>query len=380
MSERRLEHSLDARSGDNQAIRRLPCLERFPYLLHAITVRRAPDLVGECDFDLSCDSGQGDEVAARNRSHVCALLGIELSDTVWFQPAEPGEVQWVSDDLQRDAAGGVIHSKPVAGLVTGTLNLFLCALFNDNAVAILFDPHWYALALVSIEPSRPSGENVKRAVAMMAEKVGSQPEDMLGVIGPSLGPCCHTFSDSSLTGVRTDTNLWDLVRTAMLNGGLRHDNVFNTRICTGCRDLDFFSRAVDGPGAGAGALVLGAKDDGTLADKLAKRRAYYGEPSQGVRGLETDDPSLTEEQIRLNEMIQCPYGRKKVYIRSVLTGSMRTTTPELALRCAAMAHVGLVREGFNIVNKKYIESVCCEDHTQCEAYQRLQRRQKQRRG
>ena len=84
-----------------------------------------------------------------------------------------------------------------------------------------------------------------------------------------------------------------------------------------------------------------------------------------------------EEQNRLNRMIRCPYGKKKVYIRSVLDGtSVKTSKPEIALRCAAMAYVGKALGGYNIVSKDYVESVCCGDYPQCETYQELLRRQR----
>jgi hypothetical protein len=89
--------------------------------------------------------------------------------------------------------------------------------------------------------------------------------------------------------------------------------------------------------------------------------------------------SLTDEQKRLNLLIRCPYGQKKVYIRSVIDGqSGDTSKPHIALRCAVMEFVGQAMGGYNIVQKDYIEKMCCADYAQCRAYQEFLRRQAKR--
>ena len=81
----------------------------------------------------------------------------------------------------------------------------------------------------------------------------------------------------------------------------------------------------------------------------------------------------------LNRMMRCPYGQKKVYIRSVLDGSSGgTSKPVLALRCAVMEYVGQAMGGYNIVMKDHIEKVCCADYLHCQVYQEFLRRKAKR--
>jgi len=167
----------------------------------------------------------------------------------------------------------------------------------------------------------------------------------------------------------------------MTLSNIARDHRLNSRICTGCRDSEFFTRAVDGPDCGAGAVLLGVMDpDGGLAKRLTARKIYSEKILRHKvreREVQMAAPSLTEEQHRLNREIRCPYGVKKVYIRSVLTGrtSRIPTEPVLALRCAVLAATGLALEGYNIVEKDYIEEYCAGRYEECEAfiaYQRMQ--------
>jgi len=332
--------------------------------------------MGEREFNLHPALGEGCEHAIENRKLLAKTLGIALEDTVWFDPDTSGEVQWIgAEALASGALDWSTRITGTSGLVAQCTNIILCTLCNDNVTVILFDPRMYSLALVNIDTKRLSAEPVEQAIDLMIERGDAAREEIIGLITPSIGPCCHTFSDPSLNGAGRKSNLWDTARTAMSRSHLNHAHILNTRICTACRDSEFFSRAVEGSSTGAGALMVGVMDnDGSLAETLRARKARADALERrasrtGQVQAHVAEPSLSEEERRLNSMIRCPYGQKKVYVRSVIVGgSDETTQPAIALRCAVMAHVKITAEGYNIVGKDYIEHYCCSDYEECEAY------------
>jgi len=353
-------------------------LNRYSHLLHGISRRRAPDLVAERELNLDFTGADGSH-ALEHRTLFCKAIGVDLDKTVWFDPADTGPVEVVG----RDACGAGARDwstrrAPAAGLITLDTDVYLATLFNDNVVVMLFEPRWYAVALVSVDPEAKNVGALEETIETMAAH-GAQRREIIAAIGPSLGPCCFTFPDPSLRGAHNKTNLWDVARGALSSAGVRPARIHNARLCTSCKPFDFYSRLAGGAGSGAGAVIIGISDRDDFSSVLIRRREHTAERRQKRAEDDSwvDDVSLTIEEERLNRLMKCPYGQKKVYIRSLLTGeSTQTSKPELALRCAAMQYVGQARGGYNIVDKAYIEQYCCGDPTQCAAYQEMRRRQR----
>jgi len=348
------------------ALYRVTAFKSLPNLVYAMTRRGFP---GDGTFAGPAGRAQRAEFARQ--------LGIDLANTVWLDPEGSGDVVFLSEkDRGHGADDWETRVRGASGIVTDGLNLFLCSLYNDNAVVVLFDPFCYGIAMVNILPGKASAEALGKAVAMLSQRTGADPTKMQALVGPCIGPCCKTFPNPGAVGTRTLSNLWDLTRGALMEVGLNRNTVFNPRVCTACTDTEFFSREVDGAASGAGAMAFGIRDNGSLKTQLVARRAAQVARRQAAAAA-PQEVSLTDEEHRLNRMMRCPYGQKKVYIRSVLDGSSGgTSEPVLALRCAVMEHVGQAVGGYNIVQKDYIEKVCCADYPKCKAYQEFLRRQK----
>jgi copper oxidase (laccase) domain-containing protein len=351
---------------------RVTSFKSVPNVLYAMTRRAFP---GAAAANLQPGSFAGAAGRAQ-RAEFAKQLGIELANTIWLDPEGAGEVVLRSEkDRGQGAEDWETRVRGASGIVTDGLNLFLCTLYNDNAVVMLFDPFCYGIGLVNISMSKISAEALGKVVELLSQQTGAEPAKMQALIGPCIGPCCRTFPNPGAVGTRTLSNLWDLTRGALMEAGLNRNQVFNTRVCTACMDTEFFSREVDGAGGGAGAMAFGIRDTGSLRAQLGARRAAQIQRRQQAAAA-PQEVSLTLEERRLNRLMRCPLGQKKVYIRSVLDGSSGgASKPVIALRCAVMEHVGQAAGGYNIVQKDYIEKVCCGDYVRCKAYQEFLRRQ-----
>jgi len=349
---------------------RVQALQKVPHLVHAITRRRLQ--AASPEFDLKRGN------AAASRAEFARQLGIKPENAVWLDPDESGKVQFISEkECGRGAADWNTRVRRASGLVTDALDLFLCTLYNDNAVVLLFDPRWYGVGLVNIKPTEPSGKALVEAVELITARGGAKPDQLTALIAPSVGPCCHTFRDPTGANGTGLLNLWDVARGGLMKAGLPRIRIFNSRVCTACRDTEFFSQTADGTDGGAGAVAIGVRSDGVFGEQLVQRRASIKQLQPAAAAApESPEVSLMEEQRRLNALVRCPYGQKKVYVRSVLDGrSAGATKPEIALRCAVMREMGHAVGGFNIVTRDQIIAICCADYAHCPTYQELARRQ-----
>ncbi len=356
-----------ARLVQDSALYRVSLFKTIPSILHAMTRRSFPGAGAFAGTD-----------GRAQRAEFARQLGIELGDTVWLEPEDSGQVVFCSEsDRGRGAEDWESRVRGASGIVTDALDLFLCTLYNDNMIVLLFDPICYGIGLVNIRTDQTSAEALGQALELLSQQTGADLGKVQALIEPSMGPCCRTFPNPDAAASRGLSNAWDMARGALLEAGLHRGNIFNPRVCTACTDTEFFTRKVDGPSGGAGAMAFGVREGDSLRKQLDTRRAAVR-----LRRRQTAAPqeiSLTDEQKRLNQLIRCPYGQKKVYIRSVIDGqSGETSKPHLALRCAVMEFVGQAVGGYNIVQKDYIEKFCCADYVQCRAYQEFLRRKAKR--
>jgi purine-nucleoside/S-methyl-5'-thioadenosine phosphorylase / adenosine deaminase len=346
-------------------------LGRFQNLAHGMSCRRAPDMGVPRGFTMGPDSAENGDQAARHRAIFCESLNIPISKTVWFEPSSAGPIQEVTAaDHGKGGADWSTRIVNAGGLITGEVDVYLATILNDNVVVLIFDPRWYMSAIVSIDLESKDTGPLFDIVDMLVKK-GSAKEELAAIVAPSLGPCCYQFPDPSLSGSHHRTNMWDTVRGALSNSGLKRDRILNPRVCTKCMPFEFFSKAVEGENAGANAVVMGAHNAGNFREALTRRRATAKrqEPS---RADSDDDSSLTSEEKQLNKAIKCPYGHNKVYVRSVLDGRSRRSIPQVVLRCPIIAQVGLASQGRNIVGKKDVVKYCCGNFERCRAYQLYQ--------
>ncbi len=351
-----------------------PELQHFSHLLCAFTGRHAHGITGERDFNMDPDRGGKDAGnALENRGVLAQMLGIRLEDTVWFDPDDSGDVKWVgAEAIGRGGADWSTRISGCSGIVAQCTNIVLATTVSDNATVALFDPRMLSLGLVSLSKAHPWGGSVEQAINMMIERGNAQAKEIIGLIAPSVGPCCYTYEDPNLSMAGGRSNLWDSARAAMVRAKLSRKHIQNVRICTACRDTKYFTRTVDGPDGGAGAILVGVIDeDGSLARTLTARkaRARLEEERAALREQGGEDAiSLSEEQRRLNKKVRCPFGIKKVYIRSVLTGTMQTTKPAIFLRCAALAATHTTVKGDKVVDKDHVLAYCADKYPACEAY------------
>jgi polyphenol oxidase len=120
---------------------------------------------------------------------------------------------------------------------------------------ILFDPSKKVVAVVH-SGWKGSVKNISaKAVEKMCIEFGSDPEDIIAAIGPSLGPCCGEFTTYEeifpphfkdfLCG-KNHFDFWGITEKQLTDSGLKKENIEKAGLCTKCNTGLFYSYRGEG--------------------------------------------------------------------------------------------------------------------------------------
>jgi hypothetical protein len=136
------------------------------------------------------------------------------------------------------------------GLMTDKNGVRLKIRHADCQAAILFDPVGQCFSVVHAGWRGNVLNIYERAIEAMRESFGSEPENVLVGISPSLGPCCAEFKNFEVElpsrfwrfQVKpTYFDLWEIGKTQLIEAGVQLDNIEVARICTCCNLEEFHS-------------------------------------------------------------------------------------------------------------------------------------------
>lgn len=216
--------------------------------------------------------GDRQEDVQRNLEGVCRAFAIPQGQLLLMGQVHGDRICVIDGDVP---AGPVPECD---GLVTTRTGLALgvrtadCVplLFADRARRVIAAAHagWRGTVLGI----------AAKMVGTLAERFGSQPEDVLVAIGPAIGPCCYevdapvaaAFSARGDGGAALRQGLqegrWmlDLVlanRLQLLEQGVPQGNILSSGLCTACHQDRFFSHRASHGTAGRLINFLMLRDD-----------------------------------------------------------------------------------------------------------------------
>ena len=143
-------------------------------------------------------------------------------------------------------------------LVTNLKNVPLLVFTADCVPVALIDGKNKVIGVAHAGWRGTYEEIAKKTVLKMKEEHGSNPEDIIAVIGPSIGECCYQVSEDlynkfkdrfnttnyELYSIKEDSfylNLQNINKYSLKFCGVKDENIINTAICTSCNNDKFHS-------------------------------------------------------------------------------------------------------------------------------------------
>jgi hypothetical protein len=174
-----------------------------------------------------------------------------------------------------ETVGGMLDKAD--GIITDTPGLPLTQRYADCTPLIIYDPRRHAAGLGHAGWRGTVDGMATALVQAMTASFGSDPADLIAVVGPAIGPCCYEIGLEVVEAVRVafpaaDTllhsptngasspasphfDLWAANRWQMEQAGVGQIEVAG--LCTRCQRDTFFSHRGDGACTGRfGAVVM----------------------------------------------------------------------------------------------------------------------------
>ncbi|HSX27009.1 MAG TPA: peptidoglycan editing factor PgeF [Chlamydiales bacterium] len=217
-------------------------LEEYPHVLHGVFLRHGG--VSKQHFG-TLNAGEGTSDAPDNvkvnREQVRKALGVQ-------QVIYPHQTH--GSNVHRVTAKNLDKLPQADALFTTEKGIGLGITHADCQAAIFYDPVHEAVGVVH-SGWRGSAQNIyARMLDAMRRDIGTQPQNLIVCISPSLGPDHAEFKNYkqelpqefwSFQVKPTYFDFWAISRKQLAGAGVPDKNIEITSVCTYCNPKDYFS-------------------------------------------------------------------------------------------------------------------------------------------
>lgn len=235
-------------------------------LVHAVFTRLGGVSQGPfATLNVGRSVGDDQAAVAENLARVLAHLGLSAEQVATAYQVHGNRVALVSAaDAGRMFSG-------TDGLITDAPGVALLLRFADCQPILLYDPVHHALGLAHAGWRGVAQGIARRAVEAMQAAFGSRPRELLAGLGPAIGPCCYQVGQDVASAMsyvlsgwnrvmHPDGERWRLDLPAanahqLVAAGVSRRQIEQARLCTSCRNDEFFSHRGDNGMTGRFAVV-----------------------------------------------------------------------------------------------------------------------------
>lgn len=217
-------------------------LEEYPHILHGVFLRHG-GTSRENFGTLNVGEGTSDhpDCVKVNREQVRKALGVQ-------QIIYPHQTH--GTNVQRITAKNMDKIPQADALFTTEKGIGLGVTHADCQAAIFYDPVHEAVGVVHAG-WRGSAQNIYgRMVDTMRRDIGTQPQNLMVCISPSLGPDHAEFKNYkqelpqdfwTFQVKPLHFDFWAISRKQLVAAGVPDKNIEVTSVCTYCNPKDYFS-------------------------------------------------------------------------------------------------------------------------------------------
>lgn len=143
-------------------------------------------------------------------------------------------------------------------LISNVKEVPLLILTADCVPVVIIDPKNKAVGVAHAGWRGTYDKICKNTIDEMIKSYSSNPEDLICVIGPSIGPCCYEVSKDLVEKFNTNLanhagefdiikddkyflDLWKINELTLKDCNVKDKNIINLQICTNCNHDKFYS-------------------------------------------------------------------------------------------------------------------------------------------
>lgn len=143
-------------------------------------------------------------------------------------------------------------------LITNVKEVPLLILTADCVPVVIIDSKNKAIGAVHAGWRGTYDRIVKKTIEEMIKNYNTNPEDLVCVIGPSIGPCCYEVSKNLVEKFNINLanhagkfdiiknnkyylDLWKINELTLKDCKVKEENIINLQICTNCNHEKFYS-------------------------------------------------------------------------------------------------------------------------------------------
>lgn len=143
-------------------------------------------------------------------------------------------------------------------LISNVKEVPLLILTADCVPVVIIDPKNKAIGVAHAGWRGTYDKICKNTIDEMIKNYKSNPEDLICVIGPSIGPCCYEVSKDLVEKFNTNLanhagefdiikddkyflDLWKINELTLKDCNVKDKNIINLQICTNCNHDKFYS-------------------------------------------------------------------------------------------------------------------------------------------
>ncbi len=241
---------------------------------HCFTTRHGGVSTG-CYGEMNMGLSRGEDIRKVQENYRILAEALQL-DANAFVAAQQTHTTNILRITAQDKGSGVTKQRPyhdIDGLITNETNINLVIFGADCVPVFLVDPKQKAIGLAHCGWKGTANRMAEKIVKRMQAEFGTQPEDIVAAIGPSIGKCCFQVDDpvvklfeENLTFAKDvifddpceqgkyKIDLWETNRRLLQACGVK--NIEISGLCTMCDTERFYSHRKMGEQRGVMAGIL----------------------------------------------------------------------------------------------------------------------------
>lgn len=254
---------------------RFPILEEHP-VIHGFSTRLGGVSSGDCtSMNMSFTRGDRREDVEENHRLFARAVGYDPGELVLTDQVHDTKIRRVE---KRDTGEVFLEQRSIRetdGLVTDEPGVMLMTFFADCVPLLFYDPVKHAVGNAHSGWRGTVNKMGQKMTERMREEFGSGPEDLLVVIGPSIGQCCYEVSGEVIREFQKtfdqryqddiyykkpdghyQLDLWQANKILLMQAGVKEEHICVSEVCTCCHpDFLFSHRYTNGKRGNLSAVI-----------------------------------------------------------------------------------------------------------------------------